>query len=97
MKKLQSLLLMEASAEMVRCIGALVELRTFRISNMTQLTRLGIANTKWLPLSRSTKNGGIVSYLPELWPCSTENGGDSTEEATTLAQSRYASMRGVSG
>jgi disease resistance protein RPM1 len=54
---LQTLLLMEASAEVVRCIGALVELRTFRISkvqgchcenlfkaisNMTHLTRLGI-------------------------------------------------------
>ncbi|RLN29194.1 Disease resistance protein RPM1 [Panicum miliaceum] len=53
---LQTLLLMEASAEVVRCIGALVELRTFRISkvqgchfknlfeaisNMTHLTRLG--------------------------------------------------------
>ncbi|CAL5096908.1 unnamed protein product [Urochloa decumbens] len=55
--RLQTLLLMEASAEVVRCIGALVELRTFRISkvqgchceilfkaisNMTHLTRLGI-------------------------------------------------------
>ncbi|PUZ64182.1 hypothetical protein GQ55_3G123000 [Panicum hallii var. hallii] len=54
---LQTLLLMEASAEVVRCIGALVELRTFRISkvqgchcknlfeaisNMAHLTRLGI-------------------------------------------------------
>ncbi|CAN6331519.1 unnamed protein product [Urochloa humidicola] len=55
--RLQTLLLMEASDEVVRCIGALVELRTFRIrkvqgchcetllkaiSNMTHLTRLGI-------------------------------------------------------
>ncbi|KAJ1261860.1 hypothetical protein BS78_09G063100 [Paspalum vaginatum] len=55
--RLQTLLLMEASAEVVRCIDTLVELRTFRISkvqgchcenlfkaisNMTHLTRLGI-------------------------------------------------------
>uniref|UniRef100_A0A0A9DRV0 NB-ARC domain-containing protein n=1 Tax=Arundo donax TaxID=35708 RepID=A0A0A9DRV0_ARUDO len=32
--RLQTLLLMEASAEVVRCIGALVELRTFRISKV---------------------------------------------------------------
>lgn len=55
--RLQTLLLIEASDEVVRCITALVELRTFRISkvqgchcenlfkaisNMTHLTRLGI-------------------------------------------------------
>lgn len=31
---LQTLLLMEASAEVVRCVGALVELRAFRISKV---------------------------------------------------------------